>query len=280
MYKNLGSVGKYKIMARKLCGIYHVCYTWGKTNVIPRRFLAAINNDFKRAKFEEDFLSSHIETTGFQKFLLTVGSAAVSLLDPTRADMIAVMGETAGDSAFRYILQTMQSDSEGQEILRNRPRINSLTVDLEKLRQMPDGTLGRAYIAFLDYNKVTPDSRLTVQFVDDVKLAYVVQRYREVHDLIHTVLGMPTNMLGEVTVKWVEAIQTRLPMCVGGALFGPLRLYPKQRQKYVKYYLPWAIQTGTNCKFLMNIYYEHRWEQPIIELHEELHIKMLEVPKS
>lgn len=105
-------------MARKLCGIYHVCYTWGKTNVIPRRFLAAINNDFNRAKFEEDFLSSHIETTGFQKFLLTVGSAAVSLLDPTRADMIAVMGETAGDSAFRYILQTMQSDSEGQEILR------------------------------------------------------------------------------------------------------------------------------------------------------------------
>jgi hypothetical protein len=54
----------------------------------------------------------------------------------------------------------------------------------------------------------------------------------------------------------------------------------RQRQKYVKYYLPWAIQTGTNCKFLMNVYYEHRWEQPIKELHQELHIKMLEVPKS
>ena len=46
---------------------------------------------------------------------------------------------------------------------------------------------------------------------------------REVHDLFHTVLGMPTNMLGEVAVKWVEAHQTGLPMCAAAALGGPLR---------------------------------------------------------
>jgi hypothetical protein len=104
-------------MLRKLQEICHVCYTWGSTSIIPRRWHASIN-DLNRTKFEEDFLSSHIETTGFQKFLLAVGSAAVSLLDPTRADMIAVMGETAGDCAIKYMLQKMRSDSEGQEILR------------------------------------------------------------------------------------------------------------------------------------------------------------------
>jgi hypothetical protein len=40
-------------------------------------------------------------------------------------------------------------------------------------------------------------------------------------------INFPFFYAGEVTVKWVEAIQTRLPMCVGGALFGALRLYPK-----------------------------------------------------
>lgn len=45
--------------------------------------------------------------------------------------------------------------------------------------------------------KVTPDTRAEVKFIDDEELAYVMQRYREVHDLMHTVLGMPTNMLGE-----------------------------------------------------------------------------------
>ena len=54
-----------------------------------------------------------------------------------------------------------------------------------------------------------------------------MRRYREVHDLYHTLLGMPTSMLGEVVVKWVEGLQTGLPMCVLGALGGPVRLGPK-----------------------------------------------------
>ena len=66
-----------------------------------------------------------------------------------------------------------------------------------------------------------------MHFVDDVNLAYVAQRYREVHDLFHVLLDMPTTMLGEVTVKWVEAFQTRLPMAATGGLFGAVRLKPK-----------------------------------------------------
>lgn len=66
-----------------------------------------------------------------------------------------------------------------------------------------------------------------MQFLEDPQLAYVMTRYRESHDLVHTVLGMPTTMLGEVAVKWFEALNTGLPMCYGGAVFGALRLRPK-----------------------------------------------------
>lgn len=48
-------------------------------------------------------------------------------------------------------------------------------------------------------------------------------RYRETHDLVHTVLDMPTNMLGEIAVKWIEAINIGLPMCYGGKR--PLKYY-------------------------------------------------------
>lgn len=37
-------------------------------------------------------------------------------------------------------------------------------------------------------------------------------------------LQPPCSPLGEVVVKWFEAIQTGLPMCVLGAAFGPVRL--------------------------------------------------------
>lgn len=53
------------------------------------------------------------------------------------------------------------------------------------------------WLPFVIDQHVTPDSRADVKFVDDEELAYVMQRYREVHDLLHTLLGMPTNMLGE-----------------------------------------------------------------------------------
>lgn len=51
----------------------------------------------------------------------------------------------------------------------------------------------------------------------------------------------------------------------------------RQRQLYIKYYLPWAIQTGLNSNFMLNIYFENRWEQPIDELHKELNIKLLKI---
>ena len=39
--------------------------------------------------------------------------------------------------------------------------------------------------------------------------------------------GMKPNMLGEVAVKWFEALQTGLPMCIAAALAGLVRLGPK-----------------------------------------------------
>lgn len=46
----------------------------------------------------------------------------------------------------------MQESDEGSKILREKPRINSKTVDLEKLRTYPEGTLGIVYSNFLVTN--------------------------------------------------------------------------------------------------------------------------------
>lgn len=54
---------------------------------------------------------------------------------------------------------------------------------------------------------------MPTKFIDDEELAYVIQRYREVHDLMHTLLGMPTNMLGEQQ----RARRAALPDLAGGA---------------------------------------------------------------
>ncbi|NXE09654.1 COQ4 protein, partial [Lophotis ruficrista] len=214
----------------------------------------------------------HIRTTPLQKVLLAAGSAVMALRDPYRHDMVAVLGETTGCLALPSLRDKMKHHPEGYRILQERPRIRLSTLDMGRLQGLPDGTLGREYVRFLEDNKVSPDTRMPPKFVDDEELAYVIQRYREVHDLMHTLLGMPTNMLGEVVVKWFEAVQTGLPMCVLGAAFGPIRLSARKLQVLATELIPWAIRSGRNASFILNIYYEQRWEQPVESLREEIGI--------
>ncbi|KAL4219182.1 Ubiquinone biosynthesis protein [Mactra antiquata] len=215
----------------------------------------------------------HRPTNLFQKVLLTAGSAGMSLFDPSRGDMIATLGDVTAESALRYMKTKMEQDPVGKQILREKPEINTRTVSIDYLGNLPSNTFGKEYWRFLSRHGFSPDARLPVHYVDDPDLVYIMLRYRQCHDLFHTILGMKPNMLGECVVKWVESLQTGLPMCTAGALFGPLRLGPKHREKYMTSYLPWAIRNGQNSKMLMCVYYEKQWERDLQELREELNIE-------
>ncbi|XP_043522804.1 ubiquinone biosynthesis protein COQ4 homolog, mitochondrial-like isoform X2 [Frieseomelitta varia] len=222
--------------------------------------------------FATEYARHRVPLSPVQRAILAAGAAAISLADPFRGDMIACLAETTGTDALSYCRQKMLATSEGSRILAEKPRISSSTVDFSALKRLPPGTLGRIYCDFLDINNVSPDSRTAVRFVEDTELAYVMQRYRETHDIYHALLLMPTTMLGEVSVKWIEAVQLRLPMCFSGAIFGAFRLRPRQRKLYVEHYLPWAINTAVEAKFLLGIYFEERWEQPLDDFHREANI--------
>ncbi|XP_040152401.1 uncharacterized protein LOC120894088 [Anopheles arabiensis] len=226
-------------------------------------------------EFTKEFLRNRIEVSDIQRLILSAGSSVAALVDPRRHDMIACLGETTGREALEKMLHYMRSTEEGQRILAEKPRINTRTVDMEALKKMPEHTFGYTYVKFMEDNNITPDSRMEVRFLDEPELAYVMTRYRETHDMVHAILDMPTNMLGEVTVKWVEALNTGLPMCYGGAVFGAFRLRTKQRQNYLRKYLPWALRTGNRIKPLMGVYWEKRWEQDVTELRKELNIELL-----
>ncbi|KAF6017881.1 COQ4 [Bugula neritina] len=214
----------------------------------------------------------HILTSPFQKALLTGISAFAAIRDPARDDMICAMGEASGSCALASIKKRMLANPDGQRILQERPIISKETVDLQYLSQLEEHTLGKAYFNFLNLNGFDPDSRRPVQFVDDPELAYIMLRYRQMHDITHTILDMKPNMLGEVAVKWYEAIQTGLPMCIAAAIGGPFRLGPKHRRIWSTQLFPWSIKNGFNSNFMLNLYVENHWETPIEELRARLGI--------
>jgi len=240
-----------------------------RTGVVGSVRFCGSGFDSRGQRRADNLYPGHVETSEFQRLLLAGGSALLALSNPWRADMVAVNGEVTGSAALKYMHGRFLETEEGRAILYEKPRINRST--LEALSNHPPDTVGGVYYAFMKKYNLDPDSRDPVKFVDDPELAYVMTRYRETHDLTHAVLGMPTNMLGEVLVKWVEAVQTRLPMCIGGAIFGPIRFKSKQREKYSEV-LPWAISVGSSARFLPGIRYEKRWDQNIVEFRTEVNI--------
>jgi ubiquinone biosynthesis protein COQ4 len=73
--------------------------------------------------------------------------------------MVAVFGETTAGPALPQMLDRMLESEEGRRILKERPRINSNTVDLAALARLPEGTFGKTYVTWLERCGVTPDTR-------------------------------------------------------------------------------------------------------------------------
>jgi len=123
----------------------------------------------------------HIPLNAFEHAFLTVGTGLAALLDPRRGgeydelgdafngthvlqlDMVAAFGELTAGPVLPRLRDKMLASEEGRAILKERPRINTQTVDMDVLSNLPEGTFGRAYITWLERCGVTPDTRSPVR---------------------------------------------------------------------------------------------------------------------
>lgn len=216
----------------------------------------------------------HVPLNFIERGALAVGSAFGSLIDPYRHDLIASLGEATAKPYFVTRLRhAMLANPTGRRILRDKPKITSQSLSLEKLRQLPENSVGRAYAAWLDAEGVTPDTRDPVRYIDDPEEAYVMQRYREIHDFIHAITGLPIIIEGELAVKAFEFANTVLPM-TGLSLAAIVRLKPVERKRFFEVYGPWAMANGLKAEEMLNVYWEEELETDADELRARLGIEM------
>jgi len=186
--------------------------------------------------------------------------------------MVAAVGETTAGPALPRLRDRMLVSEEGRRILKDRPRINSSSIDMSALSRLPEGTFGRAYINWLERCGVTPDTRTPVRYIDDPELAYVMQRYRECHDFYHCITSMPVRVEYEIAVKFFEFANLGLPMTALAAVAAPLRISSEKRSRLIREYIPWALKCGGSARSLITVYWEERWGQNIEDMKKELGI--------
>ena len=73
--------------------------------------------------------------------------------------MIAALGETTAGPSLSRLRDRMLESPEGRKVLKDRSRVNSTTIDMDKLANYPEGSFGLAYVTWLERCGVTPDTR-------------------------------------------------------------------------------------------------------------------------
>ena len=210
-----------------------------------------------------------------ERIQLMINSAISGLRDPDNGVHISRLTDLSSMNCLRWIKMKMEETDEGSRILIEKPRVTKESLNFETLKTLKPNTLGSLYYKYMSENNFSPDERPVVEYIPDVELAYICQRYKETHDFFHVLLNLGRSIKHEVAVKWFEALHLRLPSSSIAGLFGGLRLSPAEVNSLYTSLLPEIVENSKNSKFIMGVYYEERLNQDIDELRREMCIKQI-----
>ncbi len=188
--------------------------------------------------------------------------------DPSRLDRVFDLGEALNAARIPEVLDRIQAEPAGRRLFDERPYIDSAHVDFAALAALPDGTLGREYTRFLDSNGISPDAFTPPSTVKDERIAYVMMRIRQTHDLWHVLTGYTPDVAGEVLLQAFTFAQLRAPSALAITIVGTLkhgRKAPRFGRRLVT-----AFRRGKKTKKLATFYWEDHWAEPLSDLRAKL----------
>ena len=128
--------------------------------------------------------------------------------DPAKGvDAAYAVADAIGGLSEERLLRRMLASPEGRALVRSGVSLPERLADHEGLRRLPDGSLGRAFLAFSERNGLNARKLVETHHVmsrDYARLDPVRQwasdRFTVMHDLLHVLAGYDTTILGESTL--------------------------------------------------------------------------------
>jgi ubiquinone biosynthesis protein COQ4 len=131
---------------------------------------------------------------------------AALLRDPDDLPQVFALIESISGTAPHRLLLGFKRSQTGARILRERPDIAVLLSDRAWLKTLPEGSLGRAYLAFVESEGISAegireaDGAAATDRRRPEVFIYMHRRMRDTHDLWHTVTGYKGDVLGELAL--------------------------------------------------------------------------------
>jgi ubiquinone biosynthesis protein COQ4 len=189
----------------------------------------------------------------------------------TFADLAAIQDSVDG-WAFHQIAERMRGSRAGRRLLRERPEITVAAV--EALQHLPEGSLGRAFWYHMASNDILEMPDLGVPSLPwDEDTQYARDRYRQTHDVRHTLLGVGIEGHEEVILQTFQFAQQPQFLSAGIVLLGGLKhalLDGKWRLLLRK--VPQAWRAGKVAVDLSSVHFESLWHLPLEDARRALNL--------
>ena len=145
-------------------------------------------------------------------------AARALLANPDDLPQVFTLLEALSGDTLERIDRRLGTSESGRRIRATRPDVVRLLGDREWLRGLPAGSLGRAYLAFVEAENISAAgiqdaAARGVSGEEELPaaLAYVHERMRDTHDLWHAVTGYKGDVLGETALLAFTLAQTKNP---------------------------------------------------------------------
>jgi ubiquinone biosynthesis protein Coq4 len=188
------------------------------------------------------------------------------MANPDETDQVLVFSNLANAGRHRSDrLNYFYDDPRGARLFAEKRTLDSKTVDLDALEKLPDGTLGRAYAKFMKAHGLTPDVfDGSPDDVHDERVAYVIQRMRQTHDLWHVVTHCETDPAGEIALQAFTFAQVKAPSSAILAALGTLRTLRFTRDVFRDARA--LYRRGLAAQPLVLFPWEDHWSTPLTEV--------------
>lgn len=229
----------------------------------------------------EIFPGVHMAMPSARDALTLARSIVRVLADSNRTLDIVIAEELTSEAQLEHILvRGAMTTERGRALLRDRPELAD--TDLDELRALPDGTLGREFTRYLDAYDLDYNIDLAAApQIQDPDAAYVLRRIRKNHDLWHVLLGLGPEGHEEVLVHAFTLSQVGIPSSVAIVGLGALKhMVLEGRWDCLRYAVRAAYELGRTCGPLITVRWEDEFARPIDEVRARYGIRPIDADGS
>jgi ubiquinone biosynthesis protein COQ4 len=193
-------------------------------------------------------------------------------------EVFKIIEALKGNAIFQAV-QRLRDDPQGSALLREKPDILPQLNDREALRAMPRGSLGRAYLRFVEARDISADGLVAASEEAprerelDPDTRWLANRLRDIHDLQHVMCGYGPDELGELCLLAFMHAQTP-NRGIGFIIFMGSRQFRREAPHIdIDSCVAEGRHTGETATWFATQRWEELLEQPLTTLREQLGVQ-------